>query len=304
MVGDVALVLAALALDYWLGEPRRWHPLVGFGTLAQRLEQRFYADSFARGSLAVVLLVAPFALLVLPIDRLPWSGALEAALLYLAIGWRSLEDHAGRVRDALLANDLSAARKRVGLMVSRDITGLDQSGVVKATVESVLENGNDAIFGAIFWFVFAGAPGVVLYRLANTLDAMWGYRNARYSRFGWAAARLDDVLNFVPARLTALSYALVGNFNAAIRCWRRQSITWKSPNAGPVMAAGAGSLGVRLGGPASYHGIVQTRPLLGAGVPARISDIDRAWRLIRRVLLLWVVFLLAGEWLVHDITAP
>jgi adenosylcobinamide-phosphate synthase len=290
------IVLAALVLDAWLGEPRRLHPLVGFGRLAQALERRIYGDSIARGCIAVSMLLAPFTSLAMAIDRLAWGIVLDTALLYLAIGWRSLEEHAGRVREALLADDLPAARQQVALMVSRDTTALDQEAVAKAAVESVLENGNDAIFGAIFWFVVAGAPGLVLYRLANTLDAMWGYRNERYLRFGWAAARLDDWLNFVPARLTAFSYALVGHFHRALRCWRAQGATWKSPNAGPVMAAGAGSLGVLLGGPASYHGVAQARPVLGAGRQTNTADINRALRLIRRTLLLWVLVLCAAGW--------
>ena len=292
------IVFAALLLDAWLGEPRRFHPLVGIGRLAQALERRLYADSRARGCLAVALLLTPFTLLALLIDALPWGSVFDVAVLYLAIGWKSLGEHAGRVRDALLRDDLPTARQRVGLMVSRDTKPLDAEGVAGATVESVLENGNDAIFGAIFWFVLAGAPGVVLYRLANTLDAMWGYRNDRYRYFGWAAARLDDVMNFIPARLTALSYALVGHFTRALRCWRSQGALWKSPNAGPVMAAGAGSLGVLLGGPACYYGAMQARPPLGEGHGARTGDIERALRLIRRTLLLWVLILFTGGWLV------
>lgn len=288
------IVFAALILDAGLGEPRRWHPLVGFGRLALGLERFVYADSTLRGVLAIGVLLAPFIVLATLIERLPWGAALDALLLYLAIGWHSLEHHAGRVRDALFANDLPAARQRAGFMVSRDTAALDHEGVAKATVESVLENGNDAIFGAIFWFVLAGAPGAVVYRLANTLDAMWGYRTARYTRFGWAAARLDDVLNFIPARLTALSYALVGNFTRALRCWRAQGAQWKSPNAGPVMAAGAGSLGVLLGGSAVYHGIAQQRPPLGEGEAPSVAHIDQALRLIRRSLLLWIVVLFIG----------
>lgn len=292
------VVLTALALDAWFGEPRRFHPLVGFGRLAQTLEQRLHADSRARGCLAVALLLTPFTLLALSIDALPWGSVFDVAVLYLAIGWQSLGEHAGRVRDALMRDDLPTARQRVGFMVSRDTAALDHEDVALATMESVLENGNDAIFGAIFWFVLAGAPGVVLYRLVNTLDAMWGYRNARYLRFGWAAARLDDVLNFIPARLTALSYALVGHFTRALRCWRSQGAQWKSPNAGPVMAAGAGSLGVVLGGAARYHGVEQVRPPLGEGCNPHVDDIERALRLIRRTLVLWVLMLFTGGWLV------
>jgi adenosylcobinamide-phosphate synthase len=304
IIGQTALtVFAALALDAWLGEPRRFHPLAGFGRLAQDVERRLHADEILRGGFAVALLLAPFTVLALLLDRLPWGVVLDALLLYLAFGWKSLEEHAGRVRDALRADDQPAARQRVGLMVSRDTAALDREGVAKATVESVLENGNDAIFGAIFWFVLAGAPGVVLYRLANTLDAMWGYRNARYLRFGRAAARLDDVLNFIPARLTALSYALAGKFTRALRCWRSQGAQWKSPNAGPVMAAGAGSLGVRLGGAACYHGAMQARPPLGEGRPAQIEDIDRALGLIRRSLMLWVLVLFAGGWFVDHVVS-
>lgn len=291
------IVVAALGLDGGLGEPRRCHPLVGFGRVAQAVERRLHADSIARGVVAATLLLVPPTGLALLIDGRPWSVVPEVLLLYLALGWRSLEQHARRVRDALSGNDLVAARQRAGTMVSRDTSTLDRDGVARATVESVLENGNDAIVAAIFWFVLAGAPGVVLYRLTNTLDAMWGYRNDRYRRFGWAAARLDDGLNFLPARLTALGYALAGNCTGALRCWRTQGTQWKSPNAGSVMAAGAGSLGVLLGGPAHYQATLQARPVLGEGRHAQPGDIELALRLIRRSLLLWMLVLLAGGWL-------
>jgi adenosylcobinamide-phosphate synthase len=129
---------------------------------------------------------------------------------------------------------------------------------------------------------------VVLYRLSNTLDAMWGYRNARYNEFGWAAARLDDVLNYLPARLTALSYTLLGNTRSAWSCWRRQAPCWDSPNAGPVMAAGAGALQVKLGGEAIYDGKLEQRPDLGCGKAAVPADISRAVALVQRTLYLWL----------------
>lgn len=288
-------VCIALLLDAWLGEPRRFHPLVGFGHLAQFVERRIYADARLNGGIALVLVTAPLAGLAAGIGSLPWHWALDALLLYCVIGWRSLEMHALSVRDALLADDLTIARQQVGLIVSRDTAQLDQTGVTQGAIESVLENGNDAIFGAIFWFAVAGAPGAVAYRLANTLDAMWGYRNDRYRYFGWAAARLDDLLNYVPARLTALSYAVCGNLRTALNCWQTQGAVWKSPNASPVMAAGAGSLGVSLGGPACYHGKLESRSALGIGSIPNAGDIDRTLYLIRRALLLWIIAIGTGE---------
>lgn len=291
-------VCAALLLDLILGEPQRFHPLVGFGNLVKLTEKTFYRDSVIIGALAVLILLLPLFALTLVVERLPavWAVAVNILVLYLTIGWHSLSAHAGRVREELIANDLPAARLAAGRMVSRDTADLDSEGIAAATVESVLENGNDAIFGALFWFLLAGLSGVVLYRLSNTLDAMWGYKNPRYLRFGRAAARLDDALNFVPARLTALSYALLGRTRTALRCWQQQGGTWKSPNAGPVMAAGAGSLGLELGGIAVYHGLAQQRPILGAGRRAGANDIDAASRLIRHCVLLWVVTLCAGAW--------
>jgi adenosylcobinamide-phosphate synthase len=144
------------------------------------------------------------------------------------------------------------------------------------------------VFGTLFWFAVAGGPGALLFRLANTLDAMWGYRNSRFLEFGCAAARIDDALNWIPARLTALSYALLGNTKQAWRCWRTQASQWSSPNAGPVMASGAGALGVMLGGAACYDGVIEHRPLLGAGSQAVAADIGRAWRLVAGTTAMWI----------------
>ncbi|MEO7494984.1 MAG: cobalamin biosynthesis protein, partial [Massilia sp.] len=140
-----------------------------------------------------------------------------------------------------------------------------------------------------------GGAGALLFRLANTLDAMWGYRNERYLRFGRVAARIDDLLNLVPARLTAISYVLLGgDSRRAWRCWRMQAPTWPSPNAGPVMASGAGALGLALGGAATYDGVREQRPLLGQGRPAEARDIRRAWQLVAMTTWLWVALLAAA----------
>ena len=286
--------LTAVLLDRLFGEPARFHPLAGFGHLAAWLEQRLNRRSLLPGVLA-------WALAVLPWVALAWllrpfaPFAVDVVLLYFALGAQSLAEHARAIAVPLHAGDLAEARRRVGWIVSRETATLDSAGVARAGVESVLENGNDAVFGALFWFALLGGPGALLFRLANTLDAMWGYRNERYNLFGRFAARVDDVLNWLPARLTALTYALLGHTRQALACWRTQAPTWDSPNAGPVMAAGAGSLGVLLGGPARYHGHIEERPPLGAGPAPTAADLDRAVTCVRRGMALWLAaFLLIG----------
>lgn len=293
------LVVSALlgtALDALLGEPRRWHPLAGFGRLASRVEQAWNVKPGRkwRGIAAWAMCVMPALIASALICRLPHGWIADVLLLYFALGARSLGEHGSRVANDLAAGDMDMARRHVGWMVSRDTSELDAAGIAKATVESVLENGNDAVFGALFWFALLGGPGALLFRLANTLDAMWGYRNERYLHFGWAAARIDDALNFVPARLTALSYALLGRTRKALACWRAQAPLWDSPNAGPVMAAGAGALDLKLGGAAIYHGKLEQRPLLGTECAPQAHDIRRALALVRKTLLLWLLLIAAG----------
>lgn len=296
---SVALLsVAGVALDALLGEPKRNHPLVAFGRFAERLEQRFNSAGRgwrSHGVTAWFIAVIPLTILATILSWLPYIGWLfEIAALYCALGLRSLGEHVEPVAQALRADDLDEARRRVGYLVSRQTAELDSTEVARAATESVLENGSDAVFAAIFWFVLFGAPGVVLYRLSNTLDAMWGYRNARFERFGWAAAKIDDLLNYIPARLVALTYALLGKTRLALRCWRTQAPKWDSPNAGPVMAAGAGALGVELGGAAIYHGELHQRPQLGEGTPADADSIDRGWQLVQRGVWLWLLILCVG----------
>ncbi|WP_022962240.1 adenosylcobinamide-phosphate synthase CbiB [Halopseudomonas pelagia] len=299
---NAPVVLGAMLLDHWLGEPKRGHPLVGFGRLADVLESTFNraGSRRLRGLLAWALAVLPLTFGAWVLASLPGIGwVFSLLLLYLAIGLHSLAAHAKPVSRALRQGNLLQARLRVSYMVSRQTDELDEQGVACATTESVLENGSDAVFAALFWFALLGAPGVVLYRLSNTLDAMWGYRNARFGQFGWAAARLDDVLNYLPARLVALTYAVCGRTRQALHCWRTQAPAWDSPNAGPVMAAGAGALNVSLGGPAVYQGALHQRPVLGAGPGAKDEDIDRAVRLVRQGVMLWLLVLMALWGVMH-----
>ena len=304
--GPFALPLAALTaslLDRALGEPRRAHPLAAFGALAQKLETRFNRHTVAGGVLAWALAVLPWVALAAAVR--PFAPfVVDVVLLWFALGARSLAEHARAVAVPLAADDLDRARAQVARIVSRDTRPLDAHGVARAGVESVLENGNDAVFGALFWFAVLGGPGALLYRLANTLDAMWGYRTERFLHFGRAAARLDDALNWLPARLTALSYALLGHTRQALACWRTQAPTWQSPNAGPVMAAGAGSLGVQLGGTASYHGHAETRPPLGCGPAPTAADLERATALVLRTQWLWLGVMGAAWGLAHVLPGP
>jgi adenosylcobinamide-phosphate synthase len=307
------LAIAGVALDALIGEPRRAHPLVAFGRWAKRLEARLNVDrdasvtggdsepratvrreltSRAMGIVAWLLAVAPPVALSVALTRsLPLAGAwaLHAALLWFALGARSLTDHIAPVERALAACELAHARALASRVVTRDLSDADEPAVARAAIESALENGNDAIFGTLFWFAIAGGPGALAFRLANTLDAMWGYRTPRLLYFGWAAARLDDVANYVPARLTALTYAMCGESRIAIRCWRTQAHAWDSPNAGPVMASGAGSLNVSCGGAARYHGVEESRPVLGAGREPSAKDVGRALALVRRSIAVWLV---------------
>jgi adenosylcobinamide-phosphate synthase len=300
------LMVAGVLLDLLLGEARRLHPLVGFGNLAIALERGLNRRNsaapsranFARGMLAWGLAVLPLTALcwqliaALPPASTPAALAIHALILYFCLGLRSLRDHNLPIAAALAQGDLPQARLLTARIVSRDTRNATESDLTKASAESLLENGNDAVFGTLFWFMLAGAPGALLFRLANTLDAMWGYRTERLREFGCSAARIDDALNYLPARLTALSYVLLAPGMPARlrawRCWRAQAPAWSSPNAGPVMASGAGALGVQLGGAAVYDGEIEQRPQLGAGRAALGEDIFRAWQLVAHTTTLWL----------------
>ncbi|MDP3678046.1 MAG: cobalamin biosynthesis protein, partial [Methylotenera sp.] len=183
-------IIAAVLLDALLGEPKRWHPLVGFGWLANWIEHRLNRHTqplAARiiGLLSWLLLLAPFV----AISYFATHGILgwlaDVLLLYFAIGARSLMQHAQQIYVPLSQHNLEEARHAISMIVSRDTSQLNETEIATATVESVLENGNDAIFGAIFWFMLLGGAGALMFRLANTLDAMWGYRTPRFIYFGW-----------------------------------------------------------------------------------------------------------------------
>lgn len=311
LVTLILVQLTALVLDYLLGEPRKFHPLVGFGYLVQVVENRFNIPrekpsrsiTRLRGCLAWALLVLPitFCCLLVGIWLAGFSQWLfwlfGSVLLYLTLGLRSLSEHACFVSEPLLKGDLDEARSKVAWLVSRETKLMDTPQINKACIESILENGNDAVVGALFWFLVAGPPGALLYRLANTLDANWGYRTERHLHFGWWAARADDWMNYIPARICALAYSFCGHWSNALESWRRVNL-WRraegrnfaSPNAGPVMASGAGALDLELGGEATYQGERVLKPPLGSGRTPVVADISAAVELLFKSVVAILIF--------------
>lgn len=277
------------AADRLLGDPRRGHPVAGFGRAASALEQRMYGDSRARGVGYQVLLIGAATGLAVTAHRCarhPVAQVLVTAVTTWAVlGGRSLEREALAVHQLLEADDLDGARRRLRNLVGRDTSALTPDEVARAVVESVAENTSDAVVTSFFWGAVAGVPGLVGHRAANTLDAMVGHHNARYERFGWAAARFDDVLGFPGARSAGLiTTILAPDPRGALRAWRRDARAHPSPNAGVVEASFAGALGIRLGGTNTYYGNrVEHRALMGDGRAPVPSDIPRTTRLARRV---------------------
>lgn len=279
-------MVAGAALDALVPDPRRGHPVALFGGAAQALERRMYADSKPRGAAYAAACVGSVVLAARTLERRSGTARFVAvaAGTWAVLGGRSLRHEAALVHELLARGDLDGARQRVTHLVSRDPAGLDADGVARAAVESVAENTCDAVVAPLFWGAVAGLPGLLGYRAVNTLDAMVGYRSARYANFGWAAARLDDLANAAPARLTALLTVLAArgtgaDAGAAVRIARRDGRRHPSPNSGFSEAAFAGALGLRLGGRNSYAGRVDERPQLGDGRIPTVADLPRAARL-------------------------
>ena len=286
-------IIAGVAADVLIGDPRRGHPVALFWRAAQAIEDRLYADSASRGAGYTAACVALAAAPALAAGRLtrgrPWLAlAVTAAATWAVTGARSLAGEAERIGCALTGGDLAAARVALPSLCGRDPQELDDKQITRAVIESVAENSGDAIVAPLVWGAAAGLSGLTAYRAVNTLDAMVGHRSPRLARFGSASARLDDVANWVPARLTALLTAacapLVGGRPARVwRTARTYGPQHPSPNAGWCEAAFAGALGLRLGGSNSYGGVADQRPELGDGRVPEAADIARAVRLCRGV---------------------
>jgi adenosylcobinamide-phosphate synthase len=279
-----AALAGGYVADLAFGDPAHWHPVAGFGRLAARLERAVYAPSRARGGAYAVGLVALAAGIGELLARVSGRGPVLLAITWVTLGGRSLGAEAHGIAAALDDGDLDGARAALPALAGRDAAALDVAGVCRGVVESVAENTGDAVIGALLWGAVAGPAGAAGYRAANTLDAMVGHRSERYTDFGWAAARLDDLLSWPAARAGAALAAgcapvVGGSPREAWRVLRRDGAAHPSPNAGRLEAAFAGALGVRLGGPLSYGGRAERRPELGDGAPPDTTAVRRAARL-------------------------
>lgn len=294
MRARAAGIAAGLLADALLGDPRRAHPVAGFGHAAAQFERITYADSRWAGTVHTGGLLAALAFGGVAAERAavrrgPLAiAALTAAATFVAAGGTSLCRVGAQLSDLLEGGDLEAGRRLLPSLCGRDPSVLDAEGLTRAAAESIAENTSDAQVAPLLWAAVAGVPGLLVYRGANTLDAMIGNRSPRYTRFGWAAARFDDVVNYLPARvcgaLTAVCAPVVGGSPAAaLRAWHRDARRHPSPNAGVAEAAFAGALGVRLGGPTQYAHELEIRPTLGDGRSPAVADLRRAVRLSRAV---------------------
>ncbi|WP_375500709.1 cobalamin biosynthesis protein [uncultured Jatrophihabitans sp.] len=286
-------LLIGAAVDDLMGDPRRAHPVAGYGRLVTAFEQRLHADDVRRGAWFVGAVTVPLLLACVAVERSvrhrpAKHTALVAAATWCALGGTSLTRVGERMARLLEDGRTDAARELLPSLCGRDPASLDDAGLARATVESIAENTSDAVVAPLVWGALAGVPGLLGYRAVNTLDAMVGHRSPRYARFGTAAARLDDVLNLLPARVTAALTLLAapvvhGSAREGWTAWRRDAGNHPSPNAGPCEASAAGVLGVRLGGVTVYGGRAENRPQLGTGRLPTVADIARAARLSRAV---------------------
>lgn len=302
--GRAGGIAAGAVADLMFGDPQRGHPVALFGRTAVAAEGRFYADDRRAGAVYTALLLTVVTVAGTVIERAGRrrgavaEGMCVAAATFVSLGGTSLCRTGEQMTDLLQSGDIAAARRLLPSLCGRDPAALDRMGLTRAALESVAENTSDAQVSPLLWAAVGGTPAVLGYRAANTLDAMVGSRSPRYARFGWAAARFDDLVNLAGARLTAVLVALCapvvgGSPIAAVGAWRRDARKHPSPNAGVVEASFAGALGVRLGGPTQYAHELEIRPSLGDGRAPEVDDLARAVRLSRSVQLLAVVSTLA-----------
>lgn len=306
-MGFAGAMVVAMAVDALLGWPsklfaRIGHPVTWLGQMIAAIDagwNRAPDPPWLRraagvaGALLVIALAVALGWVLQSLLRflLPWGWsqiALVGVLAWPLVALRSLHDHVAAVAHPLLGGDIAAAREAVSRIVGRDPAALDEAGIARAAIESLAENASDGIVAPIFWGALFGLPGILGYKAINTLDSMIGHRSERHEAFGWAAARIDDVANFIPARLTGFLFMLLAQRRSeALSCMRSDARRHRSPNAGWPEAAMAGALGVRLSGPRIYHDSIADEPWLNEGARDPLAaDITQGLTIYRRAMLL------------------
>ncbi|WP_439374426.1 adenosylcobinamide-phosphate synthase CbiB [Bradyrhizobium sp. DASA03120] len=302
-MGLAGAMMVAMAVDALLGWPswlfaRIGHPVSWLGSLIGAIDTGWNRASDppalrrAAGGVGALLAIALSIALGWMLQFLLASGWIQVVLVgvlaWPLVALRSLHDHVAAVARPLQAGDIAAAREAVSRIVGRDPAALDEAGIARAAIESLAENASDGIVAPVFWGALFGLPGILGYKAINTLDSMIGHRSERHEAFGWAAARIDDVANFIPARLTGFLFVLLApRPSEALSCMTRDARRHRSPNAGWPEAAMAGALGVRLSGPRIYHGSVTKEPWLNEGArDPNPADIGGGLAVYRRAMLL------------------
>lgn len=301
---SLAALIAGFIVDLILGDPWNWPHIVRFfGLVISKMEKVFYPMENKRlgGGLLVVCTIAicgaiPAVLLYLAWNIHPWAYfVLETLLVWQCLATKSLAVESGKVYTALKNDGLEAGQKAVAMIVGRDTNVLDETGVVKAAVETVAENASDGVGAPMFYMLLGGALFGCIYKTVNTMDSMIGYKNDRYMRFGTVAAKLDDVLNYIPARLCALcmiaaSFLCGMDGKNAWKIWRRDRRNHASPNSAQTESVMAGALNVRLAGDAQYFGVVHKKPFIGDdNRPIELQDILRSHRLLYATAIFMIV---------------
>ena len=302
-MGFAGAMVMAMAVDALMGWPsplfeRIGHPVTWLGRLIGAIDRGWNRAgdppalrraAGVAGALSVIALSVASGWMLQSLFPSGWIQiVLVGVLAGPLVALRSLHDHVADVATPLLAGDLARAREAVSRIVGRDPTALDEAGIARAAIESLAENASDGIVAPVFWGALFGLPGIWGYKAINTLDSMIGHRNERHEAFGWAAARIDDVANFIPARLTGFLFVLLApRRSEALSCMTRDARRHRSPNAGWPEAAMAGALGVRLSGPRIYHGSATDEPWLnGDARDPHAADISEGLAVYRRAMLL------------------
>lgn len=288
------IIVLALALDRLMPDRAGFQLWQWYGDWTESIEQRFNGGLRAQGVYAVILAVVPIAVAVLLASFvLNQIAALLAilfaiAVLYLCVDLQRLNTTAGRIAAALDNDDVAEAGSLLAGLTGKPTVETTTAGVAQAAVEAVLKQANTLIAAPLFWFLVLGPLGAMVQRLVASLDRQWGHKTPRFAEFGWAAARLDDLINWVPARITALSYAVMGSFEDALYCWRRRAHMWSDLSSGPLLGSGLGALHLDTCEPTGEQDVYGNTALNPDALPSA-NDVRRALALVWRVLLFWLV---------------